>query len=557
MNEKKVESKVFSLNEIELKENGISFCGRQMALKDFRSFFDCDVEFIADGYVAEHVNYGCYYFGNIKHPDDIFVLPPEIGETGEARGRKFTIVDMSSKSNVAYMFEDGRVITGRTYSERKRGYFGDIRGTVTEDGDKECYVGETIINKQGYTATISRLIDLGRSRKPRIDVTFERDGEKIVVENQTYRKFKSGGVLCPLRKKPEAMEDLQKLPKTIKTSDGHIYKLENVISSSLVDVLVDGVLVKNVDRSDYLNETVNVGKRKNYFDMLSHIGETGISNSGVPMQICVWRNASDIDILLGAGDIARHRTYQNFQKGKVISERENQEIEDRKAKKKNVSLASKLAQIGRSTVNCKGQRMALWKYHNENDVRVIFENTGNVVRGTWYSYRNGFILDPEDPESLRDAFDKANERDKQEGEEKAMFRPFVSRTERVTEAVIEQVSKDIWGRSRADFNLPEGEDPSYIRACDISRKLDGYAMSLRTCSMAAIEPFSSVIKSMAEEAMNISVRLRKKEASIDEVFGEIQVLANVVQKGADDKTGNVYVDDVLTHTANYLNGLLK
>ena len=75
--------------------------------------------------------------------------------------------------------------------------------------------------------------------------------------------------------------------------------------------------------------------------------------------------------------------------------------------------------------------------------------------------------------------------------------------------------------------------------------------------MAAIEPFSSVIKSMAEEAMNISVRLRKKEASIDEVFGEIQVLANVVQKGADDKTGNVYVDDVLTHTANYLNGLLK
>lgn len=55
-----------------------------------------------------HANYGCFWFGNIRRPEDIWPMLSEIGQTAEVHGRNVLIVDMFSKSNVTFMFDDGR-----------------------------------------------------------------------------------------------------------------------------------------------------------------------------------------------------------------------------------------------------------------------------------------------------------------------------------------------------------------------------------------------------------------------------------------------------------------
>lgn len=65
------------------------------------------------------------------------------------------------------------------------------------------------------------------------------------------------------------------------------------------------------------------------------------------------------------------------------------------------------------------------------------------------------------------------------------------------------------------------------------------------------------METLSKATMTISERLRKKEAAIDNVFGEISVLAQTVRKGAEDSTGNLYLDDALRNTADILDGLLK
>ncbi len=551
--------KIFSLNEKEMKGAVMTYSGRMATLKDFRSYFDCTVEF-DDGTVLPHVNYGCFWFGNIKHPDDTWPMAPEIGESAEVRGRKVSVVDMTSKSNVTFMFDDGKVVTGRAYCDMKRGYFGDIR--LTQKGiENGCYIGETIVNNKGETATITRVYERRKSgpKDARyVDITFIRDGRKVVVEHKNYRTVLAGNVFCPTEKERMKMAETPKdLPKMVRTRDGHVYRLEEA-AGGLLSVVVDGVLVRHVPCQEYLDGKIKLPK--NYAEKKKRIGETAVSNNGQDMKLIVWRTCTDIDVLVD-GEPATHRTYQNFKFGKITSDRHRESLERRVAMEKehkaNQAIIAKLAKLGRVSINQMGQRMALWKYSSENSVSVIFES-GTVVKTTWYAYRHGLVVDPAQEKKAMEAMEKAESRDDREKSREDIFRNrFTTPSEKIAEEVIEQTAKDVWGRDRREFIPRAGESDAYKRACDISRKLDGCATSLRMYSMTAADPIGGLLETLSKAAMNASEKLKRKEASIDGVFGEISLLAKTVQKGAEDGTGNLYLDDALRNTADILDSLLK
>lgn len=551
--------KIFNLNEKEMKKTVMTYSGRMATLKDFRSYFDCTVEF-DDGTVLPHVNYGCFWFGNIKHPEDTWPLAPEIGETAEVRGRKVSIVDMTSKSNVTFMFDDGKVVTGRAYRDMKRGYFGDIR--VTSKGiENGCYLGEEIVNSKGEKATITKIYERSgatTSRSARyVDITFSRDGREIVVEHKNYRTLLEGNVFCPtpadLLKMEATPEDL---PKTVKAKDGSFYKLEEAVGG-LVSVVVDGVLVSRVPCREYLDGEIKLPK--NYAEKKKRIGETALNANGDKMKLVLWRNSDDIDVLVD-GEPATHCTYKNFKFGKIVSDRQRDDAARRlaieKERKANQKIISKLAKLGRVSINQMGQRMALWKYSSENSVSVIFES-GAVVRTTWYAYSHGLVIDPAEEKKAMEAMKKAESRDNREQSREDIFHNrFTTVAEKIAEETIKQTSKDVWGRDRKEFMAHASDSDAYKRACDISRKLDGCATSLRMYSMTAADPVGTLLETLAKAAMNASEKIRDKDIPVSTVFGEITMLAQTVRKGAEDGTGNLYLDDALKNTADILEGLL-
>ncbi len=173
-------------------------------------------------------------------------------------------------------------------------------------------------------------------------------------------------------------------------------------------MVVAGVLVKRVPYQDYLEG--NIKLPKHYKEKAQKVGETAVNNSGQDMKIVVWRDTSDIDVMVD-GEPATHRTYQNFRFGKVTSDRYRKEQEKRIAEKN-----ERKANLGRVSINQMGQRMALWKYSSENSVSVIFES-GTVVKTTWYAYRNGLVVDPAEEKKAVEAMQKAESRD---GREKSL-----------------------------------------------------------------------------------------------------------------------------------------
>lgn len=544
---------------INLKESGMmknavrTYSGRMATLKEFRTYFDCTVEF-DDGIVLQHANYGCFWFGNIKHPDDTWPMAPEIGETAEVRGRKVSVVDMPTRTNVAFLLEDGKIVTGRDYCDINRGYFGDIRHTPQGAGNG-CSLGEVIINKKGECAMITKIY--GRNRvNPQaaryVDLTFECGGRKIVVEHKNYRTALAGTILCPTPAQQQEMEIPADLPKSVAAKDGSTYRLESSAGGRL-EVLVDNVLVKRVPYRQYLDGEIKLPAR--YAEKKKRIGETSVNKRGEHMMLAVWRDAGDIDILVD-GEPATHRTYQNFRLGKVISDRQRKSLDRRAAegreRKANREIISRMAQLGRVSANKIGQRMALWKYTDADHVSVLFES-GSVAETTWYAYSHGLVAESAEGQETIEAMQKA---EPQSGSGWGFQENPAVVARKMSEALAKQGTKDVWGRSRKPFMYADSSTDDE-RACDISRTLDGCAASLCMYAMTMVDPAKEALNTLAKAAMTISERLRSQEAAAGKVAGEVMMLAQTIRKVAEDSMGNPYLDSALENTAKILESLFR
>lgn len=329
--------KIYYMTKDDLLPENISYVGRKMRLKEFHDWFDCEVEFTDDGYVAEHVVYGCYHFGNVKHPRDYFRYKyAGIGQRCTVRGRNVCIVDGKHTNDVTFMFDDGKIITHKPAKELHRGCFGDInRKSPLEYGKfQRCIVGEKFTNKVDDVATITKIWPV-KSSGPQttcyVDVAFEHDGRTIPVQHVNYYEVMQGNVMCPTEEEERAAASLRDtLPMSRMTADGHLYEVERINGLKL-DVLVDKVLVKDVPFQDYLNDRIALHR---FWELAhAHIGETCVNVRGQTMEIIAWRGCKDIEVMIN-GEIATHRDISCFRCRRMISDRAQDEIKRKSAERR-------------------------------------------------------------------------------------------------------------------------------------------------------------------------------------------------------------------------------
>ena len=152
------------------------------------------------------------------------------------------------------------------------------------------------------------------------------------------------------------------------TSDGKKLTIIAYRNNMDLDIKIeDDIVITNIRYSTF--------KRGNMLTLLQKIrvGEVSYNNNGQKMTIIVYRNFEDIDVQFEDGNIAYHKRYDNFKKGKI---------------------ANKNSRVGEISFNNKGQKMIIVKYVNCNDIDVKFEDDTVVTHKTYRNFILGNICKP-------------------------------------------------------------------------------------------------------------------------------------------------------------------
>ena len=151
--------------------------GRKISIIAYRGYNDIDVMFTGDGTIVKNQNYGVFKRGQIKNPKDY------IGKTTKTKsGYNMTIIAFRSQYDIDIQFDDGTVVTNKTYQLFKMG----------EIGKPNIYdnrIGEVTTAKNGQKMTI-----IAYRSSADIDVQFE-DG--TIVKKKSYQSFNLGNIKNP------------------------------------------------------------------------------------------------------------------------------------------------------------------------------------------------------------------------------------------------------------------------------------------------------------------------------------------------------------------------
>lgn len=166
-------------------EKNIATNGQEMTIIDYRRSNDIDIKF-EDGTIVRSKQYISFIKGNIKNPNMTY-KHKRIGETKKANnGQMMTIIDYRRSDDIDIQFEDGTVVTNKSYQVFKLGTVEHPNINVLKHTHK---INESKISKNGLKMVI---IKYGSSRD--VDVQFE-DG--FVAKNKEYQSFKNDTIGHP------------------------------------------------------------------------------------------------------------------------------------------------------------------------------------------------------------------------------------------------------------------------------------------------------------------------------------------------------------------------
>ena len=223
-------------------------------------------------------------------------------------------------------------------------------------------VGETRIMNCGMEATIIRY-----GGATDIDVRFE-DG--TIIEHGAYGNFKKGGIANP----------------NFNPHLGEIRMMNCGMRATIIryreyaDIDVrfeDGAVVVHKQYNQFKSgEIANPDTKVSAKDRL---GETRMMNCGMEATIIRYGNNGDIDVRFGDGTIVKHRTYDQFKKGKIV----NRDIK---------TFAE--ARLGETRMmNC-GMEATIIRYNTSKDIDVRFEDGKVVVHKKYDQFKRGNIANP-------------------------------------------------------------------------------------------------------------------------------------------------------------------
>ena len=271
-------------------EENIANNGMKMKIVAYRSYNDVDIQF-EDGTVVTNKNYSNFKKGRIANP-----LFSRVGEVSTANnGMKMKIIEYRSYNDVDIQFEDGTVVTNKSYGSFKKGLISNplFSGFETR-------VGETAIATNGMKMKIIEY----RSYSD-VDIQFE-DG--TVVTNKNYNNFKSGAISNPLFSGFEI-----RVGEIVIANNGMKMKIVEYRNANDIDVQFEnGVIVKNKSYANFRKGQIGLACSE------GREGEEKVANNGMKMKIIAYKNADDIDVQFEDGIIVKNRNYSNFKRGIIL-----------------------------------------------------------------------------------------------------------------------------------------------------------------------------------------------------------------------------------------------
>ena len=297
-------------------------------------------------------------------------------ESTSKSGRKMTIIDYINSKNITIQFEDGLVLTGKSYSDflkHKINYPGDRTNRFTNR------IGEEKYNNQGHKMTI-----INYRNASDIDIAFD-DG--TVFTHKTYRSFTNGRIKYPIIKKQTAHKlSRQNLYRKSVIGETNIAKnglLMTVIACRNhrdIDIeFEDGTIVYNKRMQHFRTGEIahpNKPNSSNGNQKENRIGEQSLIQNEFLATIIEYRNRDDIDIQFENGFIKKHCSYIGFKNG-------------------NVSLNDYNAFIRTHEIhtNKQGLKAKIVAYRKATDIDIQFED-GTIVNTDYISFKKGRVKNP-------------------------------------------------------------------------------------------------------------------------------------------------------------------
>ena len=216
-----------NIKEQRLGQSNIARNGQKMIIVCWRNSKDIDVQF-EDGTLVQHKPYSVFKSGEIRNPNVNCNGKLRIGQTNKStEGLIMTIIAYRNKYDLDVQFEDGVIVTNKTYSNF-------LKGSIKHS---QLKVGATVMAKNGQKMKI-----IAFRNHCDIDVQFE-DG--TIVTHVLYCKFEKGAIVNPNRRMEMVLADNRVGEQNIATN-GQMMTIVAYHNSRDIDVqFEDGTVVTN------------------------------------------------------------------------------------------------------------------------------------------------------------------------------------------------------------------------------------------------------------------------------------------------------------------------
>ena len=353
-------------------ETVLTSCGLNATIIEYRNANDLDIQF-EDGSCRQNITYSVFKTGQIKHPDR--TAEKRLNETMQMKnGQMATIINYRSATDIDIKFEDGVIVTNKTYGQFKRK---EIRNPYYKPANnlEMKRVGETRLMTNGMQATI-----IAYRNSVDIDIQFE-DG--TIRKHARYGHFKSGKI------HPIYLDDRTNNDRNNRIGEKRAMHcgleatiIEYVNSHNITIQFEDGTIATKKYYRDFVNGVIQYsGNNPIMSPKAERLGQTKQMLCGQTATVIAYRSSQDIDVKFEDGQIRHNVEYRSFYNGRLKHPSELHDL-------------LKQERIGETNIMNNGLKAEIIAYHSYYDVDVKFED-GVIVKGKRYEkFQNGEIPHP-------------------------------------------------------------------------------------------------------------------------------------------------------------------
>ena len=360
-------------------------CGMSATIIAYRSTSDIDIKF-EDGTIIRHKRYDCFKKGTIYNHNQLSIHVGEIRVMNN--GLQAKIVAYRNNRDIDVQFDDGQVVTNKSYQAFRRGQIGHPFLRCVAEMSLQEFAMNYYLQNLGF-----RKIKKGEWQEKgfgQMELDFYHDNTNIAIEQDggVHRMSMEKGKDSLKNKRCEQMGiKLYRIkdPRCGYTSDNaieYVLSKEQRVAVGLFDCkkeLEDILSQNNIEYEDSFidfyrdKEKIITAYNKQHVNSKTkfHIGEKSWNmRANQNMTIIQYFNSENIAIKFDDGTIREKVRYDKFKKGCIAHPSQTYQ-----------NIAKQ--RIGEARImNC-GLKATIINYRNASDIDVQFEN-GNVRCGVSY-----------------------------------------------------------------------------------------------------------------------------------------------------------------------------